>query len=816
MEQIVFTDILKDYLAERVRIIGKPRVHQTGKSILYWMRTAIRADENPALNVAIAFANHMKLPLLVYQGLTERYPYASDRHHMFVLQGARDVQQEFASRNIPYALHVERPQYREPFLKQLATEAALVVTEDMPVEPLRSWTAALARHLKCSVLAVDTACVVPMRMAGKSYDRAFAYRNATEKFYKERIGTRMPELELHQTSRSSMNLPFTSIDLQRTDPAEIVNECEIDHSIGPVPHTIGGAKAGCRRWDVFRREGLASYDRRRNDALLDGVSRMSPYLHYGMVAPFRLAREADEQKSKGGAKFLDELLIWRELAYAFCFYRRDHGRLSAIPGWARSTMEEHRSDPRHELFSWEAMARGETGDALWDTAQKSLLIHGELHNNVRMTWGKAILNWTKDASHALKRLIDLNHRYALDGRDPASYGGILWCLGQFDRPFEPARPILGTVRDRSTQQHAKRLDIQAYRRKIMRTGRESQPTIAVVGAGLSGLVCARTLTDHGLDVTVFEKSRGVSGRMSTRRVNETTTFDHGAQYFTVRDRRFKRYVESWVDEGIVKPWAGRIAVVEKGIVKEKKRSVCRYVGVPGMNCVGKHLARSVNVRCETKVAPFQKVDDKWLLTSEDGSTLGAYDIVLGAVPSQQFADLAVVIPELAQWAASIQMGSCWAVLMAFDHSLESSFDGAFVHQSPLSWIARNNSKHDGTSSVETWVAHSDSDWADQHRNDTPAEVQRILVEEFWKAIGVSASNAVHTAVHRWLFALPKQSQSEQCLFDVDNQIGACGDWCYQPRVEGAFLSGMALAGRILTGLPPTEEKKARDHQLALF
>ena len=148
-------------------------------------------------------------------------------------------------------------------------------------------------------------------------------------------------------------------------------------------------------------------------------------------------------------------------------------------------------------------------------------------------------------------MIDLNHRYALDGRDPASYGGILWCLGQFDRPFPPPRPILGTVRGRSTKEHARRLDPERYWQQTTRPLYTPRPRVAVIGAGISGLMCARTLLDHGIDVTVFEKGRGVGGRMATRRTDDGLQFDHGAQYFTVRDERFERYVDSWLQDGIV-------------------------------------------------------------------------------------------------------------------------------------------------------------------------------------------------------------------------------------------------------------------------
>ena len=428
---------LPNALAERTRAIGGEGFNCSGEFALYWMRSAIRVDENQALQVAVEFANRLGLPLLVYQGLSERYPFASDRHHTFILQGAQDVQLALSEKKIAYALHVERPEHRGPHLKALAQRSAVVVTEDMPTEPLRSWTARLRSDIECSLFAVDTACVVPMQLVGKSYERAFAFRDATRELYAERISSNWRDCDLDNDFPSSIKLPFEPIDLSVVDIASVVGQCEIDHSIGPVPHTIGGSVAGYQRWQDFKANGLGKYDRRRNNALVDGVSRMSPYLHYGMVAPTRIAREAKAEESKGAKKFLDELLIWRELAYVFCHYRHDHGRVSAIPDWARETLREHEGDTR-ELMSWESMSRGQTGHALWDSAQRSLLIHGELHNNVRMTWGKAILNWMPDAKQSLARLIDLNHRYALDGRDPASYGGILWCLGQFDRPFKPA------------------------------------------------------------------------------------------------------------------------------------------------------------------------------------------------------------------------------------------------------------------------------------------------------------------------------------------------------------------------------------------
>ena len=435
---------LSESLRERSRILGANSFKTDGQFVLYWMRTAVRVDENPALDAAIEIANQLGLPVFVYHALSDRYPYASDRHHTFILQAARDVQAAFAEKRIAYAFLLERPTNRGPHLRTLAERAAIVITEEMPVAPLRGWTRVLGRD-STPIVAVDTACVVPMQLVGKAYERAFAFRRATSKLYEARV-TRQP-LTVDPTVASDVpeDLPFQPVDLQAANIAELVSQCEIDHAIGPVPHTVGGSTAGYERWNQFKEQRLSKYARLRNNALVDGVSRMSPYLHYGMVSPMRIAREVAMIDNQGAEKYLDELLIWRELAYAFCYYRSDHDRTSALPAWALATLAEHEVDARSGLLSWEVLARGKTGDALWDAAQQSLLMHGELHNNVRMTWGKAILYWTADASRALAMMIDLNHRYALDGRDPASYGGILWCLGQFDRPFPPARPVLGAV-----------------------------------------------------------------------------------------------------------------------------------------------------------------------------------------------------------------------------------------------------------------------------------------------------------------------------------------------------------------------------------
>ncbi len=503
---------LPEHLAERTRPLNQHSCDPIGRYILYWMRTACRGHENPALDVALSAGDQLGCPTLVYQGLSENYPYASDRHHTFVMEGARDVQRELAELGIGYVFHLERPGHRGPHLVTLAKKAALVITEDMPVSPLRDWTSKLAEAVDTPLWCVDTACIVPMRLTERACERAFEFRRATEPLRAARLSRPWKDAPANGPAFVPEDLPFEPIDLETASIPDLVAACEIDHAVGPVPHTPGGSVAGYRRWETFRDQRLKRYARDRNDALRsDAVSRMSAYLHHGQVSPFRLAREAAALGGEGAAKFLDELLVWRELSYTWCFHRSDHDQITALPAWALETLDAHRNDVRPARLSWETLARGRTGDALWDAAQASLLIHGELHNNVRMTWGKALLHWTEGPEQCWERLVDLNHRYALDGRDPNSYGGLMWCLGLFDRPFEPPRPILGSVRSRPLSTHAKRLDVAAYGNHTGRPAISMPPRIAVVGAGVAGLTCARTLTDHGLDVRVFDKGRRPGG-----------------------------------------------------------------------------------------------------------------------------------------------------------------------------------------------------------------------------------------------------------------------------------------------------------------
>ena len=320
---------------------------------------------------------------------------------------------------------------------------------------------------------------------------------------------------------------------------------------------------------------------------------------------------------------------------------------------------------------------------------------------------------------------------------------------------------------------------------------------AIIGAGISGLTCARTLAQHGWRVTVFEKSRGVGGRMAVRRTDSGLTFDHGAQYFTVHDDRFAETVAEWQRQGVAARWQGRIANISNGKIEPKREDTPRFIGVPGMNAVCKQLAEGLEVRCQTKVSPPRREGDSWNLIDDQGSLLGRFDHVVISTPSPQAAELLVEAPQLAQRTRDVKMQPCWTILLAVEQPVAAAFDGAFVHESPLSWICRNSSKPERSTNQETWVLQATADWSTEHEScDSDFALQQLLAA-FWRALGQSPQPLCFATAHRWRYARADQSLTVGCLFDPELRLGVCGDWCCGSRVEGAFLSGLQLAERLL-------------------
>ena len=323
--------------------------------------------------------------------------------------------------------------------------------------------------------------------------------------------------------------------------------------------------------------------------------------------------------------------------------------------------------------------------------------------------------------------------------------------------------------------------------------------VAVVGAGIAGLACAQALVAEGALVQVFEKSRGVSGRMSTRR-GEGWQCDHGAQYFTAREPAFRAEVQRWIDAGAAALWTPEMRVydgAEAGRFTSHSSRVDRFVGTPGMTAPGRLLAASLCVHCNATVDSLQRTHDRWFLhTAEGGRHETSFDIVLLAMPAPQAAMLlrSVDTPLLAR-AQNVQMRAAWALMLQLDAAHVA--DAAFVNTGPLRWVARDTSKPE-RAGKQTWLLHATPQWSETHLEAPREQVAAALLAAFADLGLVNASaEAVRAStdwtLHRWRYADTQQPLDSGCAWDADARLGLCGDWLLDGKVEGAWRSGRLLA-----------------------
>lgn len=314
--------------------------------------------------------------------------------------------------------------------------------------------------------------------------------------------------------------------------------------------------------------------------------------------------------------------------------------------------------------------------------------------------------------------------------------------------------------------------------------------IAVVGAGIAGLQLAKRMSEQGEDVFVFDKARGPSGRLATRRAAEGQ-YDHGAQYFTARAPSFTAQVEEWCRRGVVERWHGTIVHLEEGKVTAEQNAPIRYVGTPRMSAIARDLAAGIPTEFSARIVSAKKEGGAWTLESDDGRLHGDFDVVVLAVPAPQAVPLLAAKASFANRANDIRMLPCHALMVRFDSEPAVDFDGAFVRSSAIGWIARNGSKP-GRESGANWVLHSTAEWSESNLDRDAGEIRDDLLAALGKALGVSLPTSSFCAVHRWLLARPLEALDSGPLWDRDAGLGACGDWTRGDRVEDAYLSAEAL------------------------
>ena len=329
----------------------------------------------------------------------------------------------------------------------------------------------------------------------------------------------------------------------------------------------------------------------------------------------------------------------------------------------------------------------------------------------------------------------------------------------------------------------------------------SSLSIAVIGAGMAGLSCAKHLQQHGVQVTVFEKSRAASGRMSTRRTDDWQC-DHGAQYFTARDPAFRDALAGWQQAGAAQLWTPRLQVLGNiTSARAPDPTIERFVGVPRMTTPARWMAESLNVETQCTVRALQQDAAGWQLHSdEQGWGSQRFDAVLVAVPAPQAVPLVLpYAPNLASLANSATMSACWALMLQYAAPLSLPFDAAFVNQGPLRWVARDNSKpgregRNRPSIQEIWLLHASAEWSEAHLEQDAASVANELLAAFAK-LGAPAPQT--WVAHRWRYANTGPALQQACAWSMEHALGMCGDWLHGGKVEGAWLSGRHLAGKVM-------------------
>ncbi len=317
--------------------------------------------------------------------------------------------------------------------------------------------------------------------------------------------------------------------------------------------------------------------------------------------------------------------------------------------------------------------------------------------------------------------------------------------------------------------------------------------IAVVGAGIAGLACATALRQAGLPVSVLDKSRGPSGRMSTRRGDDWQC-DHGAQYFTARSPEFRAEVARWQAAGVAAVWPLRLRVIDDAGGRQADEALERFVGVPRMTAPARFLAALVEPRVGTTIRRLERGTSGWRLESTEHGWLDErFDAVVLAVPAPQAVPLLEQqAPELAALASRAVMRGCWAAMLRFAAPVDLPFDGAFINSGPLRWVARDNSKP-GRSGRETWLLHASAEWSEAHLEDDADGVASTLIEAF-RRLGAPAPQA--WTAHRWRYADTEPALDKVCVWRAQDGLGLCGDWLNGGKVEGAWLSGRALANEL--------------------
>jgi deoxyribodipyrimidine photo-lyase len=435
-------------------------IDSRGKCVVYRMRRAQRALDNPALEAAIAAARALSLPVAVFFGLMRRNPRANLRHYAFMLEGLADTAARLERRGIGFIMRLcEGPRTNREFARFCAqAHPALVVADENALRGDRGWDRDAAAAPGVAQWSVDADLIVPARLLAKEH---FAARTI-----RPRIRERLNEF-MRPVRNSAVAIPWTPPRAIRTatPSAAILDKLRVDRSVGAVSGCRGGTTAALAALREFVATRLRNYAERRNHPELAGTSRLSPYLHFGQIGPHTIALAVQGSAAPPRARdaFLEELIVRRELAANFTRHNPRYRNLASAEPWALGTLAAHRGDRRAYHYTPRHLEQAETHDELWNAAQRQMVESGWMHGYMRMYWAKKILEWSETPEAAYQTAVTLNDRYELDGRDPNGYAGVAWAIaGKHDRAWGPERPVYGMIRYMSAASTSRKFSSREY------------------------------------------------------------------------------------------------------------------------------------------------------------------------------------------------------------------------------------------------------------------------------------------------------------------------------------------------------------------
>lgn len=314
--------------------------------------------------------------------------------------------------------------------------------------------------------------------------------------------------------------------------------------------------------------------------------------------------------------------------------------------------------------------------------------------------------------------------------------------------------------------------------------------IAVIGAGVAGVACARLLADRGFRPTIFEKSRGLGGRLATRRAGDSMAFDHGAQFVTARTPAFRTLVERAIAAGAAARWRPRGV----GDMPERDDWI---VGTPGMNALIKPAAAGQDIRFATEVAAIDRDRKGWRIrTSQDGSGQ-LFDVVVCTAPAPQARALLASEPAIADAVAGVEIAPCWTLMIGFGTPVDPGFDLRLSQSAELAWVCRDTSKLLRGPDADCWVVHASPEWSRARLELDRERATAAMIELLPAALGRALPDIRHAAAHRWRYSRTTVPLGSPCLRADDGTLFVGGDWCLGARVEYAFESGRAIAHAII-------------------